>query len=651
MGVKVSVVMPVSNPGLTNDAFGASVRSVLDQSLPPEDYEIVFADDGSSDGTRRRLDAIAEHRQNVRVLHLDHSGSPVRGRNVGMSVARGEYIYLLNQYDRLEPEALERMYGMAVDTDADVLIGRLVDGGPPQSAFAGNRDRADVLRDHLLGVPTAHKLFSREFLETQQLRFSDRPLSEQAFVTKAYLSAKVVAILADEICCHLGPAEEEFPDAEALFDGLNAIFDIVDAYTEPGAQRDRILAHWYRMLALRRLGGSRFLAAAPEERAILFSFLRRLTLDRFPEALDAHLPVHLRARAALLRQDRPEALVELAQASRGTRLSAELRDVRWDQGVLALDLSVEILTADGSPMWFTQQDGRLLWSPPAPVQGMPAEPADVTDTVRKARLDVYVRESETGVMYPLPVTTSVDRASVGGQVRVWSSGRARLDVGTAALGRPLPTGLWELHVRMRGVHPGRTRVAMPDVQMSCAGALSEHPRRLVVPCWTERGEFGVCVEPKSFSESIALVSSRACVARQEGHVFVVVPVPYVPPSGGPPAELVLREEEGRGRCMIVPALVEPGIPGRVAGQLIARVPVSRIGGDDSLGPGAWRPSLRIDQKDVDLMFGLAVGRGGQVKVLPAGASPVPSLLTRIAVRVLGDRRAVQLSRAVHSRRP
>ncbi|WP_169983408.1 MULTISPECIES: glycosyltransferase family 2 protein [unclassified Microbispora] len=655
MGVKVSVVMPVSNPGLSNDAFGACVRSVLEQSLPPEEYEVIFADDGSTDGTRRRLDAIAGQRDNVRVLHLDHSGSPARGRNVGLSVARGEYVYLLGQYDRLEPRALEVMYDRAVETDADVLIGRLASQGPPAAAFARDRDRADVLRDHLLALPTAHKLFSRDFLETCQLRFADRPLSEQAFVTRAYLAAKVIAVLAGEICCHLAPAsagtaaEEEGPDGEALFDGLNAVFDVVDAYTEPGSQRERIHAHWYRTLGLRRLAGARFLAAEPDERMVLFSFLRRFTLDRFPAALDVHLPAHLRARTALLRQDRLDALVALAEASRGTRLSAELRELRWDQGVLLLDLSVEILRAGGAPVWLRQRDDRLLWAPPPSVEGLldgllDDEGADMTDAVRRARVEVCVRHVETGVVHSLPVTCSVGRAGLGdraggGQVRVWVSGQARLDAGAAALGRPLPAGLWEVHVRMRGVQAGRTRVARPALPMSCAGALAGEPRRLVVPCWSEHGELGVCVEPKSFPESIALVSSRATVARQEGHVFVVVPVPYVPPSGGPPAELVLREQDGRGRSMVVPALVEPGIPGRVAGQLVARVPVSRIGGDDCLGPGSWRPALRVDQKDVDLLFGLAVRRGGQVSVLPAGASPqAPSLLRRIAVRVLRDRR-------------
>ncbi|WP_055480594.1 glycosyltransferase family 2 protein [Sphaerimonospora mesophila] len=646
MGVKVSVVVPVSDPGLENDAFGACVRSLLEQSLPPEEYEVIFADDGSTDGTRRRLDAVAERRSNVRVLHLDHSGSVARGRNLGLSVARGEYVYLMNQCDRLEPHALERMYGMAVDSDADVLIGRLVDGpgngsgnAPPHPAFAVNQPRADILRDRLLALPSVHKLFDREFLERRQLRFLDRPLSEQLFTTRAYLSAKVIAVLAEDACCHLGPAEEEVLDAEALFEGLGAIFDVVDACTEPGVQRDRIYAHWYRVLGLRRLGGPRFLTAAPDERALLFSFLRRLTLDRIPETVDAHLPVRLRARTALLRQDRPGQLVELGEASRGTRLDARLRDLRWERGTLALDLSVEILQADGSPMWLREQDGRLLWTPPAPIRGL-ADPAlaDVTGAVRRARMEVYIRDPRSGVTYPLPVESTVGRTSSKGRVRVWVRGEARLDVGSAALGRPLPRGVWEIHVRMRGVHPGRARVGRPDVGMTCAGVLADEPRRLVTPCWSERGELGVCVAPGSFSESITLVSSRTSVARQAGHAFVVVPVPYVPPSGGPPVELVLREQDGRGRSMAVPALVEPGIPGRIAGRLVAKVPVSRVGGEDRLGPGTWRPSLRIDQKEADLRFGLSVGRAGQVNVLRPGrvrrpGAARPSRLRRLAARV------------------
>lgn len=650
MGVKVSVVVPVYNPRPADDAFDACVRSLLEQTLPQEEYEVIFADDGSTDGTRGRLDAVAAARQNVRVLHLDHSGSPARGRNVGLSVARGDYVYLLDQYDRLEPAALQYMYSMAVETEADVLIGRLVNDGPPQSVFAKNQERADVLRDHLLTLPTAHKLFRRTFLESQQLRFPDRPLSEPAFVTKAYLTAKVVAILADQVCCHLGPDEEESPDAQPLVDGLRAILDIVDAHTQPGVQRDRIYVHWFRVLGLRRLGGSRFMTTGHPQRTALVVLLRELAAERFPARLDSYLPVHLRARVALLRSGRIDQLTELAEASRGIRLRAEPTDVRWDQSVLTMDLDVEIVRADGSPLWFRASGGRLLWTPPIAMEGLLSYAlADVTEAAEKVRMEVYVREAETGLMYFLSVNNDVRRTIDGDRIRVWATGQARLDVGSAALGRPLPPGVWEVHVRMRGVQPARARVARLGSPMNCAGVLADYPRRLIVPCWSERGELSVCVEPRSFPESIALVSARASVAQRDDHVFIVMPVPYVPPSGGPPVELVLRQTGGRGRTVSVPALVEPGIPGRLAGQLIAKVPVRRLSTDGHLGPGAWRPGLRIENKDVDLRFALEMGRCGQVRVLPADATPGPSLLRKVAVRIPGLRRSLRLARAVQSR--
>ncbi|HEY9523813.1 MAG TPA: glycosyltransferase family A protein, partial [Thermopolyspora sp.] len=125
MGVKVSVVVPVIDSGGGDDLFDACVRSLLDQTLPSDEYEVIFADDGTT--RRSRLDAVAAARANVRVLHLESSGSPARGRNVGLSVARGDYVYLIGQTDRLTRDALDRMHRMAVETGADVLIGARLD--------------------------------------------------------------------------------------------------------------------------------------------------------------------------------------------------------------------------------------------------------------------------------------------------------------------------------------------------------------------------------------------------------------------------------------------------------------------------------------------------------------------------------------------
>lgn len=657
MGVKVSVVVPVSDPGDGDDAFDACVRSLLGQTLPSDEYEVIFADDGSGEPTRTRLDSVAAAHPNVRVLHLERHGSPVRGRNSGLSVARGDYVYLLGQRDRLEPDALERMHRMAVETDADVLIGRLVyEGHPPLPAFRRNRDRADVLEDHLLGLLTPHKLFRRTFVESQWLSFPDLPaeLSEHAFVLRAYLAAKVIAVLSDHLCCHVGPAPEPPIDPAGYADGLRVILDTIDDFTEPGERRDRLYAHWLRVCVLRRLGGRALLATPPEEREALFDELRELVRERFPLRLDRHLSVPMRARAALVRTRGLADLVALAEATRGMRLRAELRGIRWEDGRLAFDFAGEIVHRDGAPVRYRRMGRRVLWTPPPALGGPVLSPslAEVPLDAPSTGMRAHIRHTETGAVYRLPVTGEIVQIREGDQVRVQAVATARLDIGKAAIGRPLPPGLWEVHLRMNtGAHHARARVRCPRSPRNCVGGLAEGGRRLVVPCWSERGELAVCVEPRSFADSIALVSTGVNIARRDGHLFVSLPVPYVPPSGGPPMECVLVGTDARARTVTAPALVEPGMPGRLAGQLIAKFPVRRMPVPDCLGPGVWRPYLRADDREVELGFGLDVRWTGRARLIlpdrPAGTSF--ARLRRFAARVPGAGRVVRLCRALRDR--
>ncbi|MFD0883795.1 glycosyltransferase family 2 protein, partial [Streptosporangium algeriense] len=453
MDVKVSVVVPVYNPGDTADAC---IRSVLEQSMSSEEYEVIFADDGSDDGIQLRLDAVAAVRSNVRVLHLGRTGSPMRGRNVAMAIARGEYVYLLDQTDRLGRLALERMYDRAVRTGADILIGRLADGqAPPSKVFARNRDNADLLGDRLLTLLTPHKLYRKEFLDEEVLAFPDPGglLAEQTFVTRAYLRARTITVLADQVCCHLGerPVRPE-DDPYAHGAELRELLDVVDYEVPPGRRRDRIYAHWFRTAVLRRLAGAGFVTSS-RNRAATFTTLRELVVQRFPPRLDRYLPIDLRVRAALLRAGRLDQLVELAQAMRGTRLRAELRDMSWRDGAFTMELAVEIVRAGGEPVRFVPRgDDGLVWKPPIPLDGLtlPPELIDVTHAASRARFEVYVRHEESGLIYFLPVTCSMTRDRRHDGVRLRVTGSARLDVASAALGEALPAGLWEIHVRMYG---------------------------------------------------------------------------------------------------------------------------------------------------------------------------------------------------------
>ncbi|MFD1545466.1 glycosyltransferase family 2 protein [Nonomuraea guangzhouensis] len=657
MGVKVSVIVSVHNPGSRADAC---IRSVLEQSMPSDHYEVIFVDDGSMDGIAERLDTVAAVRRNVRVLHLPHTGSSMRGRNVGMAAAKGDYVYLMEQGDRLERDALLSMYERAVETDADVLVGRLVrDTGPPVTGFVRNRGRADLLRDRLLSLLTPHKLYRRAFLEEHELGFPvpGGQVAEQAFSVRAYLQAKVVAVLADQVCCHIGERDEAEEDPRTTVAELRTLLAAIDAYVGDGRQRDRMYGHWFRSTVLKPLLTSRF-AASSVDRGMHFRLIRQLVLDSFPERLDQYLPVQLRVVAAFVRAGRLDQLVVLANSSKRAGLRADLSEVRWDAQVLVLGLSVEVLGGDGGPARFRTSGERLLWQAPRSVDAklLPDSVTDVTGAVERARMEVYVRHSETGVIHYLPVAYRVERVPDGRRhVRIQIVGEARVDVTAAALGEPLEAGQWEVHVRMfGGAHQARSRVRRPDGPLNCLGVLAQQPRmRLVLPCWSDAGELGLAIEPRSFSESIALVSPGVTIRRQEGHLYVVLPVPYVPPSGGPALELVLRNTSRRPREVSAPALVEPGVPGKIAGQLVAKVPVKRmLPGRDSLGPGAWLSSLRTADDETGLRFGLEVRRG-RIEIRPSAAmdperrSPMggDTLLHRLGRRLPGARHMVRLARA------
>ncbi|WP_345568386.1 glycosyltransferase family 2 protein [Nonomuraea rosea] len=657
MGVKVSVIVNVHNPGVTADAC---IRSTLEQTMPADDYEVIFVDDGSTDGIGERLDTIAAARGNVRTLHLPQTGSPARGRNVGLAAATGDYVYFLDQGDRLEKDALARMYDRAVETDADVLIGRMIrDYGPPMTAFERSTARADVLRDRLLTLLHPQQLYRRAFLEEHELGFGvpGGRMAEQAFVMRAYLQAKVIAVLAEHVCCHLGerPAVEEEP--RAIVKDLLGLLDDIDVFVGSTRQRERMYAYWFRYAVLRPLLTSKF-ADSSVDRGMHFRVAQELVERRFPESIDRYLPVQLRVVAAFVRMGRLDQIMLMSNSSRRAGLRADLTEVRWDAHVLVLNLTVEVLSGDGLPDRYRTDGDRLHWIPPRSLETRSLAPdvTDITAAVDRARVELYVQHSETGVVHFLPLTQHVERVQDGRRrARVQIKGEARVDVTSAALGRPLKPGHWEVHVRMfSGANQARSRVGRPEGPLNCLGVLAQRPRtRLVVPCWSDNGELGLAIEPRSFSESIALVSPGVMVKQLDKHLYVVLPVPYVPPSGGPTLELVLRSTGRRGREVCAPALVEAGVPGRIAGQLVAKVPVKRLmPGVEQLGPGGWLSSLRSPDEEIGLRFALDMRRG-KVRVRPAAAvdperrSPMgrDTVLHRIGRRLPGARHMVRWARA------
>jgi glycosyltransferase involved in cell wall biosynthesis len=96
----VSIILPVYN---RIGFLQLAVESVFAQTYT--DWELVIADDGSSDVTRTYLQTLI--RPNVRVLWLQHSGNPSRVRNAAIQAASGKYIAFLDSDDTWPVSKLE----------------------------------------------------------------------------------------------------------------------------------------------------------------------------------------------------------------------------------------------------------------------------------------------------------------------------------------------------------------------------------------------------------------------------------------------------------------------------------------------------------------------------------------------------------------
>ncbi|MEM6666160.1 MAG: glycosyltransferase [Pseudomonadota bacterium] len=104
---RLSVILPTYNrAGL----IGETLDSLLAQSRPVD--ELLVVDDGSSDGT---ADLIAGYGDKVRYLRKDNGGK-ASALNLGLSEISGDYVWICDDDDLLEPDAAKRLAG-ALDAD------------------------------------------------------------------------------------------------------------------------------------------------------------------------------------------------------------------------------------------------------------------------------------------------------------------------------------------------------------------------------------------------------------------------------------------------------------------------------------------------------------------------------------------------------
>jgi CDP-glycerol glycerophosphotransferase len=432
------VIIPVHN---TEPYLERCVMSVVLQTIGIGQLEIIAVDDGSTDGSGAVLDGLAASYSALTVIHQPASGGPSRPRNVGLDHASGEFVFFLDSDDYLGTEALERMVAMAERNDSDVVLGKLVspDGRfVARDLFRHSQAGADLFTSAVYQTLNPLKLFRRSLIERLGLRFPDgvRVGEDQPFVAHAYLHARAISVVADYDCYHWtrraegGSLTQRGVDYFERLPQTEQVIELIAAHTEPGTGRDHLVTRHIRLEVLKRFN-KRFLAMRPEEQRRLTAEIKEVLERWMTDEVRRRLDVPWRLRAYCVQHDLFDELLE----------------------VVRFDLS-------GASPGLVTEDGRHYVAHPFFRAGV--IPHECFDRTSKQPVDHLLNAVE----HKGTVVTLRGRAARGpGKaqrvelvLREWTTGceyrtpapapgfDVDLDLNTAAGGRPLPPGLWDVSV-------------------------------------------------------------------------------------------------------------------------------------------------------------------------------------------------------------
>ncbi len=114
----LSVIIPLYN---TEKYIGECLDSLLAQTF--KNYEVIVVDDCSTDNSAAIVETyIPKFGGRLKLSRTDsNTGSGAMPRNKGMMLSRGEYIFFMDADDLFTQTALEELYSLAKDYDADVV--------------------------------------------------------------------------------------------------------------------------------------------------------------------------------------------------------------------------------------------------------------------------------------------------------------------------------------------------------------------------------------------------------------------------------------------------------------------------------------------------------------------------------------------------
>jgi len=114
--LKLSIILPMYNVA---PYVERCIRSLEEQDIPKEEYEVICVNDGSPDNCREIVEGLQQEFSNIVLINQENQGVSM-ARNNGIDRAQGKYLLFIDPDDYVDSNSLARVLKTAKEYKAQV---------------------------------------------------------------------------------------------------------------------------------------------------------------------------------------------------------------------------------------------------------------------------------------------------------------------------------------------------------------------------------------------------------------------------------------------------------------------------------------------------------------------------------------------------
>lgn len=227
---KISIIVPIYN---VDKYLERCIDSILNQKF--NDFEVILVNDGSTDKSGIICDMYAKQDNRVIVKHKNNGGQS-DARNLGIKIAKGEFIGFVDGDDMIEYDMYDTLYSLIKEHDADIATGRTLTVKSKDSVkieltnkvkVYSNKEAIKVTYDGgLSGYSPCNKLYRKALFDNVEFPIG-RIYEDASILYKLYMNSEKIVFIDKYIYRYIrrngSTTNTDFSEKR---------FDIVDMYND-----------------------------------------------------------------------------------------------------------------------------------------------------------------------------------------------------------------------------------------------------------------------------------------------------------------------------------------------------------------------------------------------------------------------------------